>query len=149
MYARGQLALWAPQAERLGVHALTDLVRPEVRFVAIAQPDLAPYGQAAVEALKAAGLWERVQSKIVYGNSISMARQYAETGNADVAITAYSLVFKDAGAVKIDPALYAPIDQALGVVADSKVPDLAKQFVSFVLSEEGKRILRTSGYQVR
>lgn len=150
VYARGQLALWVPQAEKLGVRALTDLTKPEVRIISVAQPDLAPYGKASIEALKAVGLWDVVQPKVVYANNISMARQYAETGNADATFTAYSLVLKDSGAViKIDQKLYSPIDQALGIVTDSAQQELAKQFTSFLAGADGKAILRKNGYEVR
>jgi molybdate transport system substrate-binding protein len=99
IYARGQLALWIPRGQETGVRELQDLVGPEVRFIAIAQPELAPYGQAAVEALRAAGLWDKLQSKFVYANSISAAKQLAESGNADAAFTAYSLVLQESGVV--------------------------------------------------
>ena len=96
---------------------LKDLAGPKVRFIAIAQPELAPYGKATVEVLKAAGLWDAVQPKIVYANNISMAKQLAASGNADAAFTAYSLVLHDKGTVlKIDPHLYHPIEQALAIV---------------------------------
>jgi molybdate transport system substrate-binding protein len=73
IYARGQLALWIPENNPSGIRELKDLAGEQVRFVAIAQPDLAPYGQATLEVLKRAGLWERVQPKLVYGTSVSMA----------------------------------------------------------------------------
>ncbi|HZO54634.1 MAG TPA: molybdate ABC transporter substrate-binding protein [Bryobacteraceae bacterium] len=149
IYARGQLALWVPNGEKLGVREFKDLARPEVRFVAVAQPALAPYGKAAVEAMKSAGLWVALQPKIVYANNINMAKQYAGTGNADAAFTAYSLVFRETGAVlTIDPKLYPPIDQALGVVASSKQRERARQFTAFLLGAEGRAKLLRGGYLV-
>jgi len=149
IYARGQLALWIPDSEKSGVREVKGLTRPEIRFIAIAQPALAPYGEAAVEAMKASGLWEALQPKIVYANDIRMARQFAATGNADAAFTAYSLVLKESGTVvKINPKLYRAIDQALGVVSSSRRPDLARQFVDFLLGSEGRSILGKSGYLV-
>ena len=147
VYALGQLALWIPDGERNGIRELRDLTKQQVRFVALAQPALAPYGQAAVEALKNAGLWEAVQPKLVYANSISMAKQIAATGNADVAFTAYSLVLRDRGIViEVDPSLYRPITQALAIVASSQRLDEAKQFRSFLLGPEGRAILAERGY---
>ena len=67
--------------------------------MAIAKPELAPNGTAAVESLHAAGLWDRVQPKIVYADNINMAKQYGASGNADAVLTAYSLVLKDGGKV--------------------------------------------------
>jgi molybdate transport system substrate-binding protein len=133
----------------LGVRTLQDLVRPEIRFISIAQPELAPYGQAAIDALKAAGLWETLQTRVVYANNISVARQYAATGNADAAFTASSLVLQDAGTIiQVDSSLYSPIDQAMGIVAASQRQSLARQFAAFVASVEGKAILRNSGYGI-
>jgi molybdate transport system substrate-binding protein len=65
IYALGQLALWIPQGERSGIRALKDLAGQNVRFIAVAQPELAPYGQATIEVLKNADLWKVVQPKIV------------------------------------------------------------------------------------
>jgi molybdate transport system substrate-binding protein len=147
VYALGQLALWIPNGEQSGIRELKDLAAPKVRFVAVAQPELAPYGQASIEALKNARLWEAVQPKIVYANSISAAKQLAASGNADAAFAAYSLVLHDQGTVlKIDPNLYHPIEQALAIVAASGRIDEAKQFRAFVLGAEGRMILANSGY---
>jgi len=147
IYARGQLAVWIPESLPVRPATLNDLTRPEIRFIAIAQPELAPYGRAAVETLQAAGLWEMLQPKLVYANSVNMARQYATTGNADVAFTAYSLVSKDPGSViKIDPKLHSPLDQALGIVATTQNLAAAQQFVAFLASTDGKAILRANGY---
>lgn len=147
IYAKGQLALWIPSGEPSGMQNLQELTAPKIRFVAVAQPKLAPYGQAAVDALKNVRLWEPLQSKIVYANSISMAKQMAATGNADAAFTAYSLVLHERGAVlKIDSTLYHPIEQALAIVASTSHMDEAKQFRSFLLGPDGRAILAKSGY---
>jgi molybdate transport system substrate-binding protein len=147
IYALGQLALWIPEGGSSGVHELKDLGEPQIRFVAIAQPELAPYGQATVEVLKGAGLWDAVQPKLVYGTSISMARQFAASGSASAAFTAYSLVLHEKGTVlKIDSHLYKPIEQAMGIVAASGHLEEAKQFRSFLLGPEGRTILANSGY---
>jgi molybdate transport system substrate-binding protein len=147
IYAKGQLALWIPAGESSGIQQLKDLTSPKISFIAIAQPKLAPYGQAAIETLKNAGLWEPLQPKIVYANSISMAKQLAASGNADAAFTAYSLVLHERGTVlKVDPALYHPIEQALGIVASTSRMEEAQQFRSFLLGPEGRAILAKSGY---
>jgi len=147
VYATGQLALWSPHDEQAGLHNLQDLASPEVHFIAIAQPELAPYGQAAVEALQHAGLWDVLKPKIVYANSISQARQWAESGNADAAFTAYSLVLHDPGTiVKVEAALYSPLEQSLAIVANSPQNELANRFRSFLLGPEGRTILAAHGY---
>jgi molybdate transport system substrate-binding protein len=147
IYALGQLALWIPDGERKGIRELRDLTQQQVRFIAIAHPALAPYGQATIEALKSAGLWDATQPKLVFANSISMAKQMAATGNADVAFTAYSLVLHERGIViKVDPSLYHPIQQALAIVASSQRAGAAKQFRSFLLGPDGRAILAERGY---
>lgn len=147
IYAKGQLALWIPGGESSGIQDLKGLADPKIHFIAIAQPALAPYGQAAVEALKNIRQWEPLQRKIVYANSISMAKQLADSGNADAAFTAYSLVLHDRGTVlKVDPDLYHPIEQALAIAASSSHVQEAQQFRSFLLGPEGRAILARSGY---
>jgi molybdate transport system substrate-binding protein len=145
-YARGRLALWDPQG---AVKKLEDLTAPSVRFVAIAKPEAAPYGEAAVESLKNLGIWDKVQPKVVYANNINMAKQYAATGNADAAFTAYSLVQNETGRVTIvDEKLHQPIDQALGIVSASARKADARRFVSFLTGKEGRSILERFGYRV-
>jgi molybdate transport system substrate-binding protein len=147
VYALGQLAVWIPQGEQSGIHELKDLAGNQVRFIAIAQPELAPYGQATLEALKSAGLWPQVQPKVVYANSISQAKQMASSGNAEAAFTAYSLALHEPGRIlKVDPRLYHPIEQALGVVASSAQLGEAERFRAFLLGSEGRAILAKSGY---
>jgi molybdate transport system substrate-binding protein len=147
IYALGQLALWIPQGEQTGIRELKDLAGQNVRFIAVAQPKLAPYGQATVDVLKNSHIWEAVQPKVVYANSISQAKQMAASGNADAAFTAYSLVLHDRGTVlKIDPHLYHPIEQAIAIVASSPRIEDAKQFRSFLLGSDGRTILAKSGY---
>jgi molybdate transport system substrate-binding protein len=147
IYAKGQLALWIPSGEPSGIQDLKELGVPKIHFIAIAQPKLAPYGQAAVEAMNNAHLWEPLQRKIVYANSISMAKQLAASGNADAAFTAYSLVLHERGTVlKVDPSLYHPIEQALAIVASTSHMEEAKQFRSFLLGPAGRAILAKNGY---
>jgi molybdate transport system substrate-binding protein len=147
IYALGQLALWIPEGEQSVVHQLKDLSAPRIKFIAIAQPDLAPYGAATVEVLKHEGLWDSVQPKLVYGTSISMARQFAASGSANAAFTAYSLVLHEPGTVlKLEPHLYKPIEQAMGIVAASSHEEAARQFRSFLLGPEGRAILANNGY---
>jgi len=147
VYALGQLALWIPNGEQNRIRELKDVAAPKVRFIAIAQPELAPYGQASIDALRNARLWEAVQPKIVYANSISAAKQLAASGNADAAFTAYSLVLHENGTVlKIDPHLYHPIEQALAIVASSGRIEEARRFRAFLLGAEGQMILAQNGY---
>jgi molybdate transport system substrate-binding protein len=97
IYARGRLTLWTRADASLTVETVEDLLNPEVRRVAIANPEHAPYGVAAREALQTAGVWEEIQSKLVPGENVRQALQYAETGNVDAAIVPLSLSITSQG----------------------------------------------------
>jgi molybdate transport system substrate-binding protein len=149
VYATGILALWIPPGSTAKIDGPDGLVQPAVKVIALAKPELAPYGLAARETLQNLGIWDRVQTKVVYADNINMAKQYGTSGNADAVFTAYSLVLKEAGKViKVDEKLHNPIDQALGIVAASKHPDTAQQFVDFLLKGRGRDILGNSGYRL-
>ncbi len=113
LYARGNLVLWAPK--RPDLKTLNDITGPGVAGIIIAKPELAPYGAAAIEALKNAKLWDKLQSKnIVYAPNISAAKQFVDTGNGDAAFTALSLIIDQPGNYfLIDEKPYSPINQAL------------------------------------
>lgn len=150
VYATGVLALWIPPKSGAAVNRIEDVASASVKTIAIAKPELAPYGQAAVESLKAAGIWDAIQSRVVYAENISMARQYGESGNADVVFTAYSLVLHDAGKIiQVDEKLHQPITQALGILASSKQQDEARKFADFFLKGSGRDILREYGYRIQ
>ena len=149
LYARGRLALWVPAGSAAHVERVEDLKNGGVKVVAIANPKLAPYGAAAVESLRKLGLWGAVGPKVVYAETISAAKQYAATGNADAAFTAYSLVVRgDGKAIVIPDYLHAPIDQALGVLKSSEHQGEARRFVQFLLGPAGREILTRSGYEM-
>lgn len=146
-YARGVLALWVPEKSPAQIDRLEDLVNPKVRFIAVAKPELAPYGQATLDALTRLGIWDRVQPKIVYAENISAAKQYGTSNNADAVFTAYSLVIKERGKIiRVDPALHQPIDQALGIIAGAKHLDAARKFAAFLLTGDGRKVLADFGY---
>ena len=145
IYARGTLVLWAPS--RPDIKSLRDLAGAQVKQVGCARPELAPYGAAAVQALKKDGLWEAVERKLVYAQSISAAKQFADSGNTAAAFTALSLVYNLPGHyVKIDDGLHDPLDQALCIVKQTPQPDYARRFRDFILSAAGRAILSRYGY---
>ncbi|HYA16330.1 MAG TPA: molybdate ABC transporter substrate-binding protein [Bryobacteraceae bacterium] len=145
IYARGRLAIWAPARPEL--KTLAGLADPSIRIVVIAKPELAPYGAAAVEALRNAGLWDKVRDKVVYAPSVSVAKQFADTGNGDAAFTASSLIAGEKGnTFLVDEKLHKPIDQALCIVKASKEQANARAFVRFLAGPEGKSILKRYGY---
>jgi molybdate transport system substrate-binding protein len=147
-YATGLLALWVPPRTKAAIGRIEDLSSPEVRVVAVAKPELAPYGQASIDALQHAGVWDTVKPKIVYAENINMAKQYGTSGNADAVFTAYSLVLRESGKViQVDERLYQPIVQKLGIIARSHHQEAARKFIEFLLSGEGKEVLREYGYR--
>ncbi len=143
-YARGHLILWSREKRTLA--SLTD---DSVKHIAIANPETAPYGRAAKQALVAAGLWQQVESKIVYGGNVQQTLQLAQTNNADVALVSRSLVSHDvAHTTAIDEALHAPLMQGLVVCKRGARKDAGARFVELVLSDEGRALLSRYGFDV-
>lgn len=147
-HARGFLALWTRADSPFQVDTLEDLLRPEVRQIAIANPDHAPYGVAAREALQSAGIWDTVRPKLVLGENVRQALQYAQTGNVEVAIVARSLTSQVEGGqwVLVPAQLYNPIDQSLAVVKGTAREREARQFAQLVTSPRGRLILERYGF---
>lgn len=147
LYGRGRLTIWTRAESPLRLASLADLARPEVQRVAIANPDHAPYGVAARDALRKAGVWDAVQPKLVLGENISQTLQYAETGNVDAAIVALSLSIQSGGRwVLVPEDLHAPLDQALAVIKSTKHEREARGFVSYVDSPKGRVVMRRYGF---
>lgn len=140
IYAVGRLGLWSRDGK---IRSIAELTGPGVKRVAIANPQIAPYGVAAREFLERAGVWKSVEPKIVYGENVTQAFQYAESGNADAAITSWTLVSSKNGILL--PPDHSPIRQACGVVAASKQKEIAEKFLKFLLSPEGLAILSRHG----
>jgi molybdate transport system substrate-binding protein len=148
VYAYGALALWVP-GKMASIRQIEDLARPEVKVIAIAKPELAPYGLAAVTALKRAGVWDAVSPKIVYAENITVAKQYGSSGNADAVLVAYPLVLHEEGSViAVHSKLYGPIGQALGILAHSAHQSEAKRFSDYIRNGPGAVILESNGYRL-
>ncbi|HST53383.1 MAG TPA: molybdate ABC transporter substrate-binding protein [Pyrinomonadaceae bacterium] len=147
IYARGRLVLWLPPGKDARVERVEDLAGDAVTKIAVAKPDIAPYGQAAVESLRALNVWQKVEPKVVYAENVAEAKQFAASGNADAAFIPRALVKEGEGhAIDVDESLHAPIDQAMCVVRASKKQEAARRFVQFVTGEEGQSILKSFGY---
>ncbi len=143
LYARGRIVIWSRAAF---VQSIADLARPEIARIAIANPEHAPYGIAAREALQSAGVWTSVQSKLVLAENVQQAKQYAETKSVDAAIIAQSLTLGDNRAALIPQELYRPLDQALGVVKGSRNEPAARAFADFVAGAQGRAVLGRYGF---
>jgi len=152
-YAMGRLVLWTRNDSGIDLQrGLAVLADARVRKIAIANPAHAPYGRAAVAAVRHEGLYDRVQPKLVMGENISQAAQFAQSGNADVGILALSLALapamKSSGTyVEIPASFHPPIEQAGVVVAASKQKPLALQFLHTLTSAAAQRVLRSSGFE--
>jgi molybdate transport system substrate-binding protein len=147
IYARGRITLWTTADSPLKIETVTDLTRPEVKRIAIANPDHAPYGLAAQQALQRAGVLDTVKSKLVYADNIRQTLQYGETGNVDVSIVALSLSQESKGHwVLIPEQLHDPIDQALAVIKTTHNEAAARAFASFINGPKGREILTKYGF---
>lgn len=147
VYARGSLVVWVPSGSSLKVTRVEDLTHKQFERVAIAKPDIAPYGQAAVETLRALKIWDQIEPKVVYGMNVSQVKQFVSSGNAEAGFLPRALVKPGEGSfVEISDDLHRPIDQALGVVKASTKQDAARRFADFVLSAEGQKLLTKYGY---
>lgn len=148
IYARGRIILWTTTASNLKIEDIKDLTRDEVQRIAIANPDHAPYGMAAREALQTAGIWDAVKPKLVYGENIRQTLQFAETGNVDVAIVALSLSKQGQGQWTLVPAnLHNPINQAIAVIKGTKNEKSAREFATFLNGPQGQAILAKYGFE--
>lgn len=148
VYARGRLVLWIPPGSSAQVSRLEDLTNPNIERIGVAKPDVAPYGRATVEALRALNIWPQVEGKIIYGQNVSQVRQYAATGNVDVAFIPLALMRAGEGrSIEVDERLHQPIEQALAVIKSSGKQEDARLFSSFVLSAEGRALLERYGYR--
>ena len=149
LYAKGRIVMWAkdPWALPKDIKELSD---PKYAKVALANPEHAPYGRAAREAMTKSGVWSTVQPRTVYGENVQQTLMFARSGNADVAVVALSLAVTSPGNyIPIDPSLHEPLDQALVVCKGGSKggkPNEARAFVEFVGSEPGRAIMRRYGF---
>jgi molybdate transport system substrate-binding protein len=145
-YAAGRLVVWVPAASALD--PATAPASPAVRHLAIANPLHAPYGRAAEAALRHMGLWDAIQPKLVLGENIVQAFQFAESGAADAGMVALSLAMAPAARGKgryweVPPDAYPPIEQGGIILRDSPA---ARAFRDYLLSAPGRRILKQYGF---
>jgi molybdate transport system substrate-binding protein len=147
-YARGELVLAVNKLWGFKVGSLKELTRAEVHKIAIANPETAPYGMAAKQALERAGLWEVLKPKIVPAESVRQALQFVQSGNAEVGLVGRSIAdVREVDPVSLPLDCCDPIIQSLGLVARSDHPVEAAQFVEFLSSDVGQGILRSLGFR--
>ena len=147
VYAIGRIVLVTAKGSAVKPRSLADLARPEVKKVAIANPEHAPYGVAARQALESAGVWGDVQRKLVYGENVRQALQYVQTGNAEAGIVALSIAnVPEVEHVLIEQSLHLPLEQTMAVVARTKNQRGAREFASLVASPAGQAVMQKYGF---
>lgn len=153
-YATGRLVLWAAKDSKVDLaKGLRGLASPSVRKIAIANPEHAPYGQAAVAAMGAEAVYDQLSGKFVLGENISQAASFALSGAADAGVLALSLAvspnMKDRGHyVEIPPSEYPPIRQACVILKSSANKREAQRFVNFMKTPQIADVLKNYGFGV-
>src|ERR1700741_786758 len=155
LYAIGRIVVWVPKDSPVAVDKLgiTALMEPSIRKIAVANPEHAPYGRAAVAAMKALNVYDQVVSRLVYGENIAQTAQFVQSGAADVGIIALSLAvapqMRDAGRfwqVPLDA--YPRIEQGGIILKSLKNLETARAFRDFVLGDHGREVLKLYGFSV-
>lgn len=149
-YALARIVLWSAtlDARKLTLESLTD---PKIARIAIANPKHAPYGKRAEEALRARGLWEKVEPKLVYGENISQTAQFVQSGNAQVGVIALALALapelaKQGGYWLIPDTLHEPLEQGFVITRRAKDNPLAQRFADYMNSSDARAIMSRYGF---
>lgn len=151
-YAVGRLVVWQRRGGPVDLsRGIAGLDNPDVRQLAIANPELAPYGAAAKEALSQQGLWEKLAPRLVMGENISQASHFAASGAAQVCLTAYALALsadmqRIGEFALVEESMHTPMPLGFVVLKQARSNPLAQTFGTFVLSPEGKSILSRYGF---
>lgn len=157
IFARGTIALIANKEflvnsnwqEEFGRGDWELLLHNDIRNVAIANPQHAPYGAAAREFLQTVGIWEELEDKLVYGANVRDSLNLVLSGNAEVGIAALSIVIQEEADYKLIPEeLHEPLNHSIAVVAGTELEEEASKFTQYVLSEEGRDILEKYGFAI-
>jgi molybdate transport system substrate-binding protein len=153
-YAKGKIVIWVRNDSKLDLSSgMRVLLDPSVKKIVVANPQHAPYGQAAVAAMQNDKIYEKVKDKFVLGENISQTASFVVSGAADVGIVALALALspnmKDKGRyVEIPSGEYPPIEQACVILASSNNKETAGQFLSFVKTAAIGDVLRSYGFDV-
>lgn len=149
-YAAGRIVLWSASldASKMTLEGLADA---RITRIAIANPKHAPYGKRAEEALRAAGMWEKVERRLVYGENIAHTAQFVQTGNAEVGIIALSLAVNPALAAKggywlIPENLHEPLEQGFVITRRAAGNALAKRFADYMGSRPARVVMTKYGF---
>lgn len=149
-YAVGRLVLWSTSRDAARMN-LADLRDPRITYIAIANPQHAPYGQRAEQALRAAGVWDAVKPRLVYGDNIAQAAQFVSSGNADIGIIAWSLALapelaEQGGYALVAENLHQPLLQGFVITRRARDNALAHRFAAYVQSHSARAVLQRFGF---
>jgi molybdate transport system substrate-binding protein len=153
-YAKGKIVIWVRNDSKLDLSSgMRVLLDPSIKKIAVANPEHAPYGQAAVAAMQNDKIYEKVKDKFVLGENISQTASFVVSGGADVGIVALALALspnmKDKGRyVEVPAGEYPPIEQACVILASSKNKETARQFLAFIKTPAIGDLLRSYGFDV-
>lgn len=147
LYAIGRIGAATLVKSPLQVKETGDLLKPEFKKIAIANPDHAPYGLAAKEALVSMGLWDKLKDKLVYAKDIQDALTMIKTGNVEAGFISLSVVNRDeVNFLLFDDKLHNPLNQAIAVVKTTQHEQAARDFIKFVNGEQGREIMKKYGF---
>ena len=151
IYALGKIVLWVPNSSKIDIQAkkLQSLLDPAIRKISIGNPEHAPYGRAAVEAMRRAGVYDAVKSKLVYGENISQAAQFVQSGAADIGIIALSLALgesmRSSGKYwEVPSDMYTSMEQ--GATLIKPVTAASRAFHEWMRRPESREILSRYGF---
>jgi molybdate transport system substrate-binding protein len=153
VYAIGRLVLWLPPGSKCDLQAekWNCLLKPEVAKIAIANPAHAPYGRAAVHALQSARLYQEIRPKLVFGENIAQAAQFAQSGNAQAGLLSlaqvHSPALQNGKHWEVPRDAYPPIEQAAIMLKSARERSAAQEFVQFLTDGRGRSLLETSGFE--
>jgi molybdate transport system substrate-binding protein len=151
-YAVGRIVIWMPADARTDLAKLgwKALLEPGVERIAIANPEHAPYGRAAVAALGSAGIYEQVRRRLVYGENIAQAAQFVASGSAQAGILALSLAvsppMREGKRWEIPANTHPPIEQGAVILKSARDKEGARAFLAFLKSDGGRKILESYGF---
>lgn len=147
LYAQGRIVLVVNRESGLSATELTDLTDPAISRIAIANPEHAPYGMAAEQALRSVGVWADVEEKLVLGENVAQTLQFVQTGDAPVGIVALSIAdVPEVTGTLLAAELHQPINQALAVIKKTSHEAAARAFIDYVNGPAGREIMKKYGF---
>ncbi len=148
VFALGRIGIATMKNQSIEINGFEDLLDNTIKKIAIANPDHAPYGLAAKQALEEAEVWHELENKLVYGRNISDTLTLLETGNVEAAFIALSLKNENLNFMMIDDHMHKILEQPISVLTETKKTEEARRFVEFLFSEKAQAILMKYGYSI-